>query len=878
MYRVDRCDNRPGGGVCAYLKLSSFSEFKVLPLDIVVPGRESLWLRFQGKSFSFTVTVVYRPPSSSRLPDRADLELFEIIESTSQDFTNWILTGDFNFPTINWSSLAPSENTDVAATFINTLLNTNLSQHITEPTRYRSNQQPSLLDLIFSNEENLISNIKYLPPIGISDHVSIAFSVQFITYHTPRTTVKTYVATDYEQVVGLLQEEVWDDVYGLTGIDDKWNCFTSVLKTAVSRASRVRQVRHNVRKPWISELLLSRIKHKRRLWRRYVQSGSNQDFERHRTFSNTLTQDLRTAKANYENHLVDKGPKTLYKYVRQNLTTKVSSPLVRNNQGDVCEDDAECANTLASYFQLSYSKEPLGSTPSIKTSRNSEALLTVLFSEGDILKHLQSLKPESAPGPDGISNRLLKNCAPALVKPLYHLFSYSLTTATLPKDWLTAVCTPIFKKGDKLDPNNYRQISLLSTCLKVFERLIVSTITDFALRCSILPTTQHGFLPGRSTITNLLTCVDNWTTSLDVGRPVDIIYLDFTKAFDKVPKGRLLAKLDHIGVRGPLLRWISAYLTNRTFTVRVNSAISSHHPVSSGVPQGSSLGPILFNLYVADLHNHLKCTHAFYADDSKIYGDPLSEYSNLQADLTAVETWCREWLIPLNVSKCTVLHLGHNNPRLNYRLSGKTLQSVERQLDLGVVVSSSLKWSDHISKVVKRANSTIYMLKTAFRRPSPELLKRLYVSYVRPILEYAAIIWSPNLVKDIQLLEGVQHRATRMIDGFSSLPYETRLQILDLPHLSARRQRGDLIYTYRILNNHLSADLTNLFTINTDSRLRGHSLKLSHEKFRTNFRQCFFANRVFSAWNGLTDEIVTASNVNLFKNRLDDLLSSGHML
>lgn len=864
--------------MCIYLKQTVFGDFRVLPLDIVIPNRESLWLQLRGQSFTFTITVVYRPPSSSTVLDPADAALFEIIESTSQSCPNWILTGDFNFPTVDWASLAPSDGTDVASGFVNTLLSTSMTQHVTQPTRYRLNQEPSLLDLVFSNQPDLISNLKYSPPIGISDHVTITFSSQFITYHTPRTTIKNHIVTDFDRVAQLLHNQSWDSMHRLSNINEKWKFFTSTLEAAVKKASRLKQTKHSTKKPWITEPLLSRIKFKRRLWQKYRVSKSAIDFERHRTFSNLLTQDLRQAKAHYENNLLVRGPKSVYGYVRRNLSTRVSSPLVRNSVGELCMDDLECANTLAEHFELSYSQEPPGNPPQVATTRNSESLNTIHFDEEDILRHLQGLKADSAPGPDGISNRLLKNCAIVLAGPLSHLFTHSLSTATLPKDWLTAVCTPVYKKGDKLDPNNYRQISLLSTCLKVMERLIVSKITDFALRCNILPSTQHGFLPGRSTVTNLLACLDNWTTSLDRGHPVDVIYLDFSKAFDKVPKHRLLAKLQHLGLRGPLLGWISAYLSNRTFTVRVNQARSRHHLVQSGVPQGSSLGPILFNLYVADLHTHLQSNHAFYADDSKIFGNPLTEHDSLQDDLSSIEEWCRQWLIPVNVSKCTVLHLGGNNPQLDYHVANHLLKSVERQVDLGVMVSSSLKWTDHVSRIVKKANSTVYMLRSTFRSPTPELFRKLYTSFVRPLLEYAAVIWSPNLAKDIQLLEGVQRRATKAVKGFNTLPYEERLARLNLPHLVTRRKRGDLIYTYRILNDHLSADLTNLFELNTDTRLRGHSLKLTHEKFRTNFRQCFFSNRVFSTWNGLTDEVVAASNVNSFKNKLDHLVSLGYML
>lgn len=871
LFRSDRVDDRRGGGVCIYVKTSVVNTYKVTVLKESVAGIDGLWLKIKSQAFTVHFATVYRPPSTSQAKDIA---LLSVIERASQKYENLILTGDFNFPSIDWHNLIVSNSTDSAGSFANMVLSTNLSQLVSRPTRLRHGQQPSLLDLILVNEEDLVSNVEYGAPIGRSDHITLHIKTQFCTSSSPRTLLKSVTTTDYTTLNEILQQTSWNEMYRLDSVETKWQYFLDVVQQAVNRVSRTFQVKCCREKPWIDNTFLERVRIKRKLWDKYGQTSSLQDYRTHRKYSNKLSEDLKTARANYENGLINKGPKSIYKHVRSCLSAKVSVPIVRKNGGDLCGSDEETADQFANYFELCFSQEPSGPLPAVTTPCNHSALNNVLFSEERIRQQITKLKADASPGPDKLSTRLLQACVANLVQPLQHIFQFSFDTATLPSAWLLAACTPIFKKGDKLDVTNYRPVSVLSAGLKIMEKIIVEDITSFALDHNIISGTQHGFLPGRSTVTNVLTCLNDWTLSLDKNIPVDVIYLDLSKAFDRVPKNRLIAKLNHMGISGRLLDWITAYLTDRSFYVKSGHTVSSHKSVLSGVPQGSCLGPILFNLYVSDLSSLLNLNHASYADDIKIYGNPLSDGQLLMHDLRSIETWCSAWLLPLNASKCSVLHLGHNNPHHLYTLCDVPLKSVTSQVDLGITISSDLKWSDHVAVVAKKANTMAYLLSRAFRQLSCDMFAKLFKTYVRPILEYGAVIWSPNLKKDIHCLEGVQRRATRGVRGIRPLAYEERLSHLKLSSLSDRRKRGDLIITYRIIHNHFDSDMDSLYSFNTDERLRGHSLKLSKEKFHTTSRQQFLSNRVFSDWNTLTDEIVTAPTLNAFKNRLDAMLRS----
>lgn len=867
LHRFDRIDRR-GGGVCIFAKTSFFKKFKVSVLNKYIPNIESLWLQCSNSDFSFTLVGIYRPGDTSRIIDD---QIINYLNSASEQFNNLIVMGDFNLPSINWSALEPSNTNDSASAFGNMILNSNLTQLISEPTRYRLNQTPSLLDLVLTNDTNLISNIEMLPPIGCSDHIVILCTVQVLTYRQPRNTVEFFNRIDYTQLSNNLSNHQWQYSFDESNVELSWNHFHKTIHDYIQVCTETHSKLINPGKPYITPDFISRAKFKRTLWQKFKASNCPADFTNHREFSNKLTKDLRFAKLNYENNLLARGPKAVYKYTRSKLSSRVSTPLIRKLDGSLCETCADSAEVLANEFESAYTIEPGGMLPHILSSRILPSLETIQFSESSVLTQLNNLSLDSSPGPDLITVSVLKQCASALALPLSNIMQLSFSTSSLPRMWLNAVVTPIFKKGDKLVASNYRPISLTCICAKLMERIIATQLLQFLSDNSILPDSQHGFLPGRSSVTNLLYSLNLWTTNLDKGLPVDILYFDFSKAFDRVPKKRLLYKLEHLGIRGKLLSWISAYLTNRTFSVRVEKSFSTNHNVISGVPQGSVLGPVLYIIYTSDIPLHIASHHACFADDTKIFGCPFTNRNTLQLDILSLEKWCVDWLLPLNFLKCSVLHLGRNNPKLPYSFSnGDQLVPVESHTDLGIIINSKLDWSEHIGSIVRKANSSIYMFKKAFQSPSRGLFLCLYKNYIRPLLEYAAVIWSPYLIKDINLLENVQRKLTRWIPNISDLPYDIRLEILQLTSLNIRRERGDLIQYFKILTSHNPAvDLSYLFVLNTDERLRGHRLKLVKENFKTTVRQHFFSNRLVNKWNLLPTVVINAHSINEFKNALD---------
>ena len=391
---------------------------------------------------------------------------------------------------------------------------------------------------------------------------------------------------------------------------------------------------------------------------------------------------------------------------------------------------------------------------------------------------------------------------------------------------------------------------------------------------------QHGFLSGRSCSTNLLAALEDWTSSLDEKIPVDTIYLDFAKAFDSVPHKRLLYKLQKYGINGSLHKWIEYFLINRRQCVSVKGEHSGWVPVKSGIPQGSVLGPVLFVIFINDLPDIVKSTSSIFADDTKIYRtiQTPNDADILQMDIDSLTSWADTWQMRFNPGKCKLLHLGRSNPEHSYEMenSGERVKLEKSTLekDLGVHVDKDLKFSKHIEIQVNKANKILGLIRRSYDYLDADCLKRLFIALVRPVLEYCNVAWSPILQKDRILIEGVQRRATKMVPGMCNLEYEERLKQLDLYSMSFRRVRGDMIEVYKYVHNlYKTSSASDLLPRDEPRITRGHEYKLKKQRCVTTLRQNFFSIRIIDSWNALPSSVVTAPNLDTFKNRLDNVWS-----
>ena len=569
------------------------------------------------------------------------------------------------------------------------------------------------------------------------------------------------------------------------------------------------------------------------------------------------------------NHDCLKKTETVFNF--KNLSTRTAA-CVEDKKENMTTNDHEKASVFNDFFSSVFTLEPKG-TLSFE-SRTEVQIEDLQVTVDMIAKKLKSVNPTKSPGPDNIHPRVLKELSDELSIPLQIVFESSLEDGEIPDDWREASISAIFKKGKRSLASNYRPVSLTSTICKIFETLIRDHIIKHMDSEDLFSNRQFGFMGGRSTSLQLLRVLEDWTKILDEGGLIDCIYMDFMKAFDKVPHRRLLEKIKSYGIKGQIYEWITAFLRDRKQRVNVNGSKSDWSEVLSGIPQGSVLGPLLFVIYINDLPD--MSTHSttyLFADDTKIYNriNSIEDCTELQRDVTGLEEWSNEWLLRFHPEKCKVLRIGRNHPEFDYQLHNTILEEVEEEKDIGVVVDDQLRFHKHISEKVTKANNVMGIIRRSFTHLNEEIFLKLYKALVRPHLEYAAVVWSPTYKKYIKSIESVQRRATKQIPGMSDLSYEERLQKLRLPTLVYRRARGDMIDTYKILQGIYDNKVSSLFTRHETARTqtRGHSKKLFKSHSKLNLRKHFFTNRVINLWNNLPEKVVSAPSLNSFKNRLD---------
>ena len=347
------------------------------------------------------------------------------------------------------------------------------------------------------------------------------------------------------------------------------------------------------------------------------------------------------------------------------------------------------------------------------------------------------------------------------------------------------------------------------------ETFIKNILQKHLIENNILSKEQFGFVSGRNTITQLLITINDWMLELDNDIPLDACYLDFRKAFDTVPHARLINKLKSYNINGPVLNWITSFLSDRVQFVKINNSMSKYLDVTSGVPQGSVLGPTLFIYFINDLPNIIKHSKVkVFADDTKIYNsiNDVNDTKCLQNTIDEMFSWTNKWLLKFNKEKCKVLHLGKNNSKYEYFIGNEgekiKLEETDLEKDLGIHIDPNLDFKKHIKTTAKKASFINYKILKNFTYRDSNILVPLFKTLVRPILEYGNSVWSNGLKKYRNMIENVQRKFTKHIKGLRDTPYEDRLNIIKLPSLEFRQICGDMIQVFKIANNYYDTTTT----------------------------------------------------------------------
>ena len=846
--------------------------------------------------------LFYRRGESSTENDDNLIKLFDNIKE--KEYTHTLLFGDFNLPGIDWKSWSsPISNINhIENKFIECARDCYLFQHITEPTRLRGTDQPSTLDLVFTSEENMIEKVEITAPLGRSDHSIINFN--FIAKNSPKPPkIQTlFHKGDYKALADELNVDWEAELKKFPeNVEYQWKYFSDKYNEAVNKhiPKKIMLVNGKPKKKFtipLSQENLRKIKHKNNLWskkRKNLASEEQQlNYNRLRNQIRSLT---RKSKKLFEKEIAKKSksnPKSFWKYAQSKLKTKSGIPdLQKTGKNEYTKNDDEKANLLQDFFSSVFTNEPPGDLPEFKDREYEEKLLTMDITVDMVKSKIKNIKINKSPGPDQMHPRVLHEINNSICTPIAIIFNTSLRNSTLPVEWKEANVSAIYKKGNKSDPGNYRPVSLTSIVCKLLESFIRDEIMKHMKTNNLFSDKQFGFITGRSTMLQLLKVMDIWTEILDQGGSLDAIYCDFMKAFDKVPHGRLIYKISKYGIDGNILGWIQNFLSGRTQTVTINDSKSKAAKVTSGIPQGSVLGPMLFVIYINDLPEIVdKDTFIFlFADDTKAWRHIKTPEDNvqLQKDIDKMIIWSNTWLLKFHPKKCVMMHIGKaqpvdqsNDEVFTYSMEGHPLQYSECEKDLGVFIDNKLSFDKHINYSINKANKVMAVARKTFDYMDKEIFLNIYKGLVRPHLEYAGSVWAPHMMKHIEAIEAVQRRATRLVPGLSNLEYSERLKTLKLPTLSYRRIRGDMIQTYKILHPTEGYDksLPQFLETASTQNLRGHSSKLFVQHINKDIRKYNFSIRIINTWNDLPGDVKSAGDVWEFERKLDSYWANQPLL
>lgn len=884
VFRKDRVGSKSGGGVLVAVHCSLLAE--------EVPLRSEhdseficIRLRINEKSKSNFVACSYIPPSSSLDTYMEHLRLIGSVSSLLEPTSEIIYVGDFNLPLTSWvstddsNSLLPLSSSAIMCEFWDGVFELGLKQ-----VNFVKNVNNRVLDLVFTTSQFIslsrttplvLPEDKHHPTLELVLDLPSEFAL-LTCRNKPLVLNFNFSRTNFMLLKSFLLNAIWNQYDGL---EMQIEHFYEMLNTGFSLSVPTQVNSAQTGPLWFTKELKAQRNLRNRLKRKLDSTGSLAYLAQYivaRNKFNVLNRKCYSSYVSRMRSVLFKNPKHFFSFV--NSKRKVNGfPSSMNLKGVESSDDATICEMFASFFRNIYSSST-GRVSYPYKIYSSNSILDIILSEEEVFNGLVALKHSNSPGPDGVPTSVLIACARELSGPLTKLFNDSLASGIFPSYWKSSYIIPIFKSGNRSNVENYRGIAKLSAIPKLFEKLVTHRLSHMV--GSLLSPFQHGFIKGRSSTTNLMEFTSHVFAAFRNKCQVDAIYTDFSKAFDTVLHNLLVYKLDALGFTPKLVHWITSYLTNRTQKVRFNNFDSSDILVSSGVPQGSHLGPLLFVLYLNDLPSVVKFSNMLmFADDVKLFMPIRSvvDYNFLQEDLNALTNWCILNGMSLNKGKCKKLSFCRSTAlNFTYSVDSHILENVFTFVDLGIILDSKLRFDLHINSCINKARSTLAFIKRWSKEfDDPYLTKRLFETLVRPGLEYASVVWWPYNNCYIDRIESIQKQfllfALRSLGwNYNDLPpYESRLMLIHLPSLDKRRYMLSAMFIVKLIKGHIdSSFLVSQIKFNVPGRTTRNFLPISLPIARSNYDYYNPFRRVCLIYNEIYQTLPHTESLNVIKQYL----------
>ena len=766
--------------------------------------------------------IIYRHPGLATIPTFTT-RIENIIEKLNQEKVTYYILGDYNINLIKTDEIHNISN------FVNTMHSLGALNLVNKPTRFPIGNQigaPSLLDHFWTNEMSYVSKISLIID-PISDHRPMLITIKSNKrpLNTPNSTQYIRDMTNFD--VQGFNESLFNFQTTSSDINDKF----SELQNHISQfRKRTRKERKFSPKPWISSSIQTSINNKNSLYY-YLQSHANEELKKkYNKMKKILKKVLFSAEVNYYHHKFEQckieSRKTWGLINQITSRKKKEKPWInslKTNNGTT-EDAQEMANTLNDFFTKigttmsnTLPPAPCSHNTFLKNRQQSSFFLSPT-DPFEILEIINKFSSRKAAGYDKIPAKFLKIGSPALSNILSNLVNDCFSQGIFPNTLKIARVTPIHKGGAKDTPSNYRPISILYVISKLIEKLTYNRLIKYINKKSILNSSQFGFRSAHSTIHAITAIHERILENVNNDKHTISIYLDLSKAFDSVNHEILLNKLEHYGIRGAALNFFKSYLSDRQQLTMVNGEMSQLLTVICGVPQGSTLGPLLFLLYINDLAESSNFFTSLFADDTGLLLSHKNIYTLVElcnVELIKINRWFLANRLTANFSKASKYMVTFGKKRqsfptsLNIIMGDTILERVRSIKYLGVIFDENFRWHEHVAYLSKKLSCSTGVLSKLRYYTDIKTLLQVYDSLIGSRLNYGLIVWGAACKTILQPLRVLQNRAIRLI---SRAP---RFRRLDNDYLNLRLLKLDDMYhlsLYKFMHQNYHSKLPSYFS------------------------------------------------------------------
>lgn len=859
VHRSDRSEAMAsrGGGVLTAVRrdIHAFRRHDLETEDV-----DSVWIQIViNKNVKpFLLGNIYIPPG---MDENLLNSYFSKIESTL-DFTCYdiILVGDFNCPKIDWSTLSCSKCTQSVKNRAISLVSFQSFLNLVQ-RNFIYNYYGDLLDLCLTNIPNKIDICSSLHDLVTPDRYHPTLSIQLKINkqdNFPSSASNGHFNYSQGNYYGLyldLLNKDWNSILNDGKVDDIVRNFTSTILFFMNK--HIPMYNSNLRNKypkWFTRSLIHLNEKKNFLHKKWKRTHTLDLYNEYNNVRKIFKKKLGICKERYlrniENNLTQQ-PKNFWNYINNNIKGTHSKICLMNGSKCLVEN-CDISKFFADYFKNATPVQSrLFPSSSLGFSNNILPYFNITLS--DIIRSTKKLKPGRTCGSDGIPSFLIKGCLECLLVPLHYIFNLSLKQQTYPELWKEAYIVPVHKSGSTVEVSNYRPVSILNNFAKIFERIIYDRLSSHFK--GIIHDDQHGFLVGRSTISNLCCFSSVVSDALMDGRQVDTVYFDLSKAFDCVNHSLLVDKMSRYGVDERICSWFSSYLSKRKNTIKCNNIVSEcSYLVDNGVPQGSVLGPLCFVIFINDLLDNMKFSRALlYADDLKVFRsiDNVLDCSSLQRDIDTVQEWCSKNGLKINKSKTKSISYSRKTLTLTYvyKLGNDDITNTETIKDLGVYFDRKLSFKHHLQMTRVNCNRVLGLIQNITREfHNKDCVISLFRSLVLSRLLYGSVIWGGERNFDIfdkLVKKFVWHVYVKYLRFYKFYNFQIVCGIIGLKSVDKFVLINDILFLYKILNNYVNCPLL-LEQVNFKCNQQGRSKDLFYIKKINNKNPMTRAQREFN--------------------------------